>query len=500
VDNGVLTPFMTLKRSIVWSMVEAVGIVLLSLCSLVVLARILDPSDFGAAVLAATIAQALSLLIESMIRSIIVQREDLRPEHLNTLAVGGAILAVVVTIGLIAGAPLLAYGFGQPELTPLIQAASMLIPLGVASGLLGGQLQRVLRMREIAISTVTGRAAGSAIAIAAALGGLGLWSIVLQHLTTYAVSVFLFWRMLRWMPRLQFSKALMAQMIRFGGSIFLNEAIIIVTVRVLYILVGHIFGLATLGYLNIATRIIENVTDSLNMLVNQVVFPLFSRQQNELNRLRESIYRATELACLLAHPILAGIAVTAHEIILVVFGEQWTPSVPLVQLMAVASMLVFTIEFLNTAVVAVGQPLWRALKSSLDLAVTVVGLYALSDFGLLGPGVVVVLRVFVSAPVILFAASRLVELRVVEQMRRAVEPLVAAALMASVTALAKFSAIGEWPPLVRLACLVAIGGTCYTLFATLLAPRAVKAVLTAFMPGLVSGIGGRFKKAGFRAD
>ena len=70
-----------------------------------------------------------------------------------------------------------------------------------------------------------------------------------------------------------------------------------------------------------------------------MLFPAFSRLQDEKERMRLGYIRSQGAICLITFPIAAGFAVLAEEIVLLVIGEQWLPAVPLMQMIALTRIL-----------------------------------------------------------------------------------------------------------------------------------------------------------------
>ena len=159
-----MTSTATVARSAIWSSFEAVCTAALQVLSLVVLARVLGPSDLGLAMLAIAVIYTLSAFIEFFFVEAIVQRESLDEAHLSTafwvsLMGAGGVIAVCV-----AGADPMALAFGEPDLGPLVRWMSPVLAFAAFNGTVSAVLRRTMGFKAIAVSGVTARVLGSAVA------------------------------------------------------------------------------------------------------------------------------------------------------------------------------------------------------------------------------------------------------------------------------------------------------------------------------------------------
>ena len=105
--------------SVVWSGIEAGGVSGLQFITLIVMARLLGPAEFGLAALAYSVMMLLGLLITGLFGDAIVQRQNLEKGHLDSAFWTALGVALVLVAGCWAAAPTLAEFFEEPELQPV---------------------------------------------------------------------------------------------------------------------------------------------------------------------------------------------------------------------------------------------------------------------------------------------------------------------------------------------------------------------------------------------
>lgn len=77
----------------------------------------------------------------------------------------------------------------------------------------------------------------------------------------------------------------------------------------------------------------------INPILTRVAFPLFARIQNEPERLQKGFLLVLRMLSTVNAPLLLGLSAVAPVLIPVVFGTQWLPAVPLVQVLAFVTLM-----------------------------------------------------------------------------------------------------------------------------------------------------------------
>ena len=143
------------SRSVAWAGLEIVSLLVLSLVTLIFLARLLGPAEFGLAALALVTVQFLTMIVRSVFIDAIVQRERLEAAHLDS-AFWAGLLAAVAFIGLcVWGAPWFGRAFGEPALAGVLVWTSLSLVFSGVDGVPMAILRRDLRMKELAIRSAS---------------------------------------------------------------------------------------------------------------------------------------------------------------------------------------------------------------------------------------------------------------------------------------------------------------------------------------------------------
>src|SRR5262249_38681599 len=121
-------------------------------------------------------------------------------------------------------------------------------------------------------------------------------------------------------------------------------------------IVGKLAGPIALGYYSLAFQLISLPVQKLTGNVNQVVYPVFCRLQNDPARVRDWYLRLTVLLMFFSMPTLIGMALVAPDAFAVVLGERWVPAVLPFQLLSGAGLLMVLSHSLPPVFNALGRP------------------------------------------------------------------------------------------------------------------------------------------------
>lgn len=465
-------------QGVVWSAIQNWGSQVGSLVVFFVLARLLRPEDFGLVALANVFLAFMQLFLEQGFAQAVIQRENLEAEHLDTafwvsLTLGGLLTVVGFSIsGLAAGF------FEQPALTPILQCFSLLFIISALSRVQQAILERQFAYRSIAVRWLVGMVLSGIVGITLALLGFGVWSLVWQQLIHETVGTIVLWWASDWRPGLKFSKLHLQQLFGFGINIIGFNFLNFFNTRVNDFLIGYFLGATALGYYSVAYRVLTVMTQLLVRTTRDVALPTFSRLQSDPERFRKAFYMATSLTSSVAFPTFLGMATLAPELALLLFGEQWLPTVPLLmQILAFMGILRAVTFFKSSVFIAMGKPSWWLWLAVLNVVLNLVGFAIAVRWGIMAVAVAYVIRGYIAFPFGQWAVSKLIHDPLLEYLRQFVAPLVGSVAMAAAMLAAK-QPLQDWlnPQMLILVCTL-LGVAVYVTAIRLLSPKLFQQLL-----------------------
>jgi PST family polysaccharide transporter len=285
------------------------------------------------------------------------------------------------------------------------------------------------------------------------------------------------WSVASWRPGLAFRWSHFRELSLFGANIVGFKLLNVLMQRADSFLIGSFLGTVALGYYSVAIRIFHAVSKVLTGVMNAVAFPVFSRLQDDRERMRRAFYEATQLTSLVTLPSFLGLAAIAPDAIPFAFGAQWGPSVPVMRVLAAVGILQTLTQFNGSVIKAVGKPSWR-----LGIAVLqTVGVW-LAVFAVVRHGITAVACASVAVGVALYplgfwAVRRLIGIEAGRYAAQFAGPL-AAALLCVAAALGARSAAASLPVAARILLAVLAGAAAYGIGLRLAAPDLLRRVFT----------------------
>jgi O-antigen/teichoic acid export membrane protein len=206
---------------------------------------------------------------------------------------------------------------------------------------------REMDFRRLELRMMGGTLAGAAVGIAAAVYGVGAWAIIAQQLTIASVSTALLWAVSPWRPSLSFSWTSLRDLGGFSLNVFGQRLLYYLHVNADKVLIGRFLGAAPLGVYSLAYNIVTAPFSRIAVPIAEVLFPAFSRLQDQPERLAAAWIRASRLVGSVSIPALLGLIVLAPDFVDLVLGERWRGTTSVIQILAGVG-LVQSLQTLNS--------------------------------------------------------------------------------------------------------------------------------------------------------
>jgi O-antigen/teichoic acid export membrane protein len=315
----------------------------------VALARLLTPREYGVAGMVLVVISLEQVLGGSAFASVLIQREKISEEDKSTIFWTTAGLGLTVCLVMVSVSWLVADFYNNQQVQPLFAALSLDFLLCALGQVQLSLLVRQMDFKSLEIRSMTGVVIGSVAAIGVALLGGGPWALVIQQLTATGVALVLLWRFSSWRPKFMFSLDSLRSMRGFGARASGTLVMFQLTQNTDNVLIGRFLGPMQLGFYSLAYTIILVPVSRISAPLILVLYPVFSRVQNDLERLASMWLRVLRLMSAVAVPATLGLIVVAPDIVDVVFGHRWQPAIPVIQILATVGLL-YGIQGLNGAV------------------------------------------------------------------------------------------------------------------------------------------------------
>jgi PST family polysaccharide transporter len=339
---------------------------LLRMGSLMIMARLLDPKDFGLVGMVTAVIGVFSVFRDFGLSTAAVQRASVTKEQSSTLFWINLLVGAILGLLALAMAPFVVAFYHEQRLfgvTAVLATAFLFNAAGVQHTAL---LERQMRFTTLSVIDIVSLLVSTAIGIGMATHGFGYWALVATTTVTPLVYTVCVWLTTGWVPGRPRKQVGVRSMIRFGGTLTLNGLVMYIASNFEKVLLGRFWGVDALGIYGRAYQLINIPTDNLNSAAGGVAFAALSRLQGEPSRLKNYFLKGYSLVLSLTVPITFTCALFANDMILVFLGPKWKSAVVVFRLLAPTTLAFAIVNPLGWLLNALGL-VGRGLKIALVL-------------------------------------------------------------------------------------------------------------------------------------
>lgn len=442
--------------------------------STILVVRLLDPSDYGLFAMSQVVVTALNFLNGWSFASSLIQAEEVGERE-----IGQAFALLLLTNGTLALlqlllAPLAADYYGQPAVAELLRVQALIFLAVPFTALPTALLARRLEFRGQGIANLVSAIAAGVTALGLAWLGYGVWALIYAPLAGFGVRAVIMTIAARLWVRPVFDLKGAGRMIGFGGALTLCQLFWIIQSQSDIFIAGRFFSVHQLGLYSEALFLTLIVSGRFIPPLNDVAFPAYAELHKAGRSLGPYFERTMQSVLLVVSPIYIGLALTAPEAILVVFGPKWTGMAPIVSGLALVMPLMSVQIICSPTVTATG-------KEGIYLATSMAGAAIFATSFLIGVqyGAAGLVRAWwVAAPLLLAFTLALTLPQIGLSLRRllgaALPPVAACLAMAGVVSALRLLLPAAMDPVATLGILGIAGAATYGAILMLIWPEMVR--------------------------
>jgi O-antigen/teichoic acid export membrane protein len=365
----------------IWNMASMVMTQVLQAWIFILMAGRLDPVVFGIFGLAAVFVDLFAGYGLNSFVDALVQRQDFRRQTLSTAFWSAAGIMSTVAIALMIGSTWIASGMGEPELAPVLGALSltlMITPLMIGPFAVARQ---ALDFKGLAIRNIAASMIGAVAALAVTFTSLAPWALVVQRFVQVVISVTIMITHTKVVPTLEFDRTNARSYIAASGRVFIAQGICGSVPRAVDLFVGAFFGVAILGCLRVASKLVDILMSALINPIGQLFTILVPQSLTDDERRSTMFVDLTAIIAALCLPGFLGVALTAHEITPLMFKPEYAPVADM--LMVLCGMAIFfpltnSRNSLLTALNRLNLLVWLSVA---DIVLVIGAMWIAKDYG-----------------------------------------------------------------------------------------------------------------------
>lgn len=291
------------------------------------------------------------------VSSAIIHHRDISRDQLSSLYWLNVLIGSALTMVIIVASPFISALYDEPRLLSILMLMSTTLVIGAF-----GQQFRVLAEKNLEFAPLMGIDAvggivGFAVVVGSALAGAEVYALVWGTLAGAAVMTLLSWWLLSksYRPSFRIRIAEIRPFVNYGIYMVGNNLANTLNSQADVLMGGRWLSISALGVFSLPRDLSLRIQFLINSVVTRVGFPVMAQAQNDPVLLKSIYLKTLRMTASINFPIYLGIAAFTPEIVNVLFGNKWTESVSLLQVLALWGLVRSTLNPAGSLIFAIGR-------------------------------------------------------------------------------------------------------------------------------------------------
>ncbi|MER8974430.1 lipopolysaccharide biosynthesis protein [Mesorhizobium sp. M0800] len=320
------------------------------------MARLLQPDDFGLVAMAASVTAFVGVFADLGLSMVTIQRKEVDQDTVSALffvnlGVGFALMPLTWMM-----APVATWLFNDPRVFHLVLVLAIAIPITAAGAQHKALLIRNMRWMSLHGVNLGSLLCGFAVGVAMAWGwGFQYWSLAAATLTTALVGTIGLWMLSPWrptkVPDWKNASSAISFGINYSGSQFTNY----INRQSDNVLIGWKSGPGELGFYTRAYSLFMLPITLVSGPIGSVIIPMLSRLQTQPDRWARTYLSAMRLTLMVNTILCILITINAQEVVTLVYGESWSKSGVILMILSLSLITSISGQFGGWALISLGR-------------------------------------------------------------------------------------------------------------------------------------------------
>lgn len=358
--------------------------ILTQFISVVIMARLLNPEDFG---LVANISPiyAFALLFHDLgLSQATMQRPKLTSQQVNTFFWINVATGLILALCIATSSPLVALFYHDNRAQYLTIAMALLVMIGGLGNQHGALMQRRMAFREQAGINITGSIASLLTAVAWGAAFHNYWALYAGMVAGTLLPTIGVWLVIKWRPSFPKPAAETKEMLKYGLGITGGNFVNFIVGNIGNVIIGRVFGDRLLGFYDRASRLVYAPLQQMIFPISGVVVPILYRLHDDEAKYQRTFLRAVGTLSLAIIPGIIWIVAAARTAVPTLLGPKWPDAAPVFATLSFAALP----QLINSAgywlILTQGRSKdyahWTLINAFASIAGLVIGL----PFGIIG--------------------------------------------------------------------------------------------------------------------
>lgn len=344
-----------IRQSFVWNAIENFSRLGIQFIIGVILARLLDASDYGVLGIISVFIAVSQTFIDAGFSNALLQKKECTDSDYCTVFWFNVFLGVCVCFILCFSASWIAYFYDSPVLEDIMLIIGLSLVFQSFFTINKTILVKELKFKHLAVVTFSFSLLSGLIAIYLAYNGFGVWALVSQSVISTFFSGFVYFYASKWIPKFVFSKESFRRLFSFGSKLFVSNLLFTIFNNIYNLFIGKCFPPAILGYFTRADGYAKLIPNNISGVLQNIMLPVLAKKQDEEDDLIRIYTKFIKLTSFFIYPMSLVFAVLAKPIIILMLTSKWENTIPILQILCIASMFDHIISINNNFLMVRGK-------------------------------------------------------------------------------------------------------------------------------------------------
>lgn len=348
----------------------------------ILVARILNPDDYGLMEMAMMLAGYALIFNELGLGKAIIQKSTTTKNELSSVFWFSFAFSILLALCCFLLAYPTAQIFNDRRVIPIVKSISAVFIISGLQIVPFNLLKKELEFKTIGlIEMICTFVASSCMVIIAYLGG-GVWTLIGGYIIRSSTHLVLICLIVKWVPSFHFNFEEAKSYLKFGIIVSITGSLSYVNEKIDRFFAGRAWSSNILGFYTLALQLSQIPTEKIVVLINQVSFPAFSQLQNQKDKFNKFYNNIVRVTVTLVLPIFIGAYLVSEDLIKVLLNEKWYPIIYLFKYLCL-TQIISALNAVNSVVhTAQGRPHWHLGFNAVRAIVMSTSFYFAVQYGL----------------------------------------------------------------------------------------------------------------------
>ena len=330
----------SLLTNLSWKFAERIASQAVSFVVSIILARILDPSDYGAIAMVMIFVALANVISEGGFNSALIQKKGVDKLDYSTVFYFSIVFSLILYGILYISAPYISmfYGKGYEILTPVLRVLGIQVILFSVNSIQRAYVSKNMMFKNFFWATLIGTIVSAIVGLSMAYLGYGIWALVGQQLSMALTNIVVLYIITKKLPGLMFSFERLHGLFGYGVKILGASLLVTAFLNLRSLVIGKIYSAKDLAFFDRGLQLPNLLVTNINSSIDAVLFPKMAQNQDDKFVIKQTCRNSIRFSSFIMSPLMIGMAACAEPLVRLLLTEKWLDSVPFLQLFCIIYM------------------------------------------------------------------------------------------------------------------------------------------------------------------